>query len=192
MHTLPAWELPDTISVQHALDRYLMQFPREKRRLDEFSCHLARAHLSEDIFSRKKLPGHVTASGIVYHAEKLLLINHPHLHQWMPPGGHLDEGESPEQAAMREVMEETGMACSIHPWHQTSMHPLDIDLHTIGANTAKGEPEHWHCDFRYLLTLGSECSAGELTHGWKAIEGASFAGVARIQSKLSEIHSTGP
>jgi hypothetical protein len=28
---------------------------------------------------------------------------------------------------------------------------VDIDLHTIPANPAKGEPEHWHADFRFVF-----------------------------------------
>ena len=35
-----------------------------------------------------------------------------HAGQWAMPGGRLDAGESPEQAALRELQEEVGLVCS--------------------------------------------------------------------------------
>ena len=35
-----------------------------------------------------------------------------HAGQWAMPGGRLDAGETPEQAALRELHEEVGLACS--------------------------------------------------------------------------------
>jgi ADP-ribose pyrophosphatase YjhB (NUDIX family) len=43
--------------------------------------------------------------------EKLLFIRHrkpPIAGRWLPPGGHVDPGETPEEGAVREVKEETG------------------------------------------------------------------------------------
>ncbi len=39
----------------------------------------------------------------------MLLHRHPKLGKWLPPGGHLEENETPPEAARREVMEETGL-----------------------------------------------------------------------------------
>jgi 8-oxo-dGTP pyrophosphatase MutT (NUDIX family) len=38
-----------------------------------------------------------------------LLLHHKRLNQWVPPGGKLDEGEIPDEAALRECLEETGL-----------------------------------------------------------------------------------
>jgi 8-oxo-dGTP diphosphatase len=45
---------------------------------------------------------------IVVHAGRVLLVRQ-HGGRWSTPGGHLDFGESPEDAAVRETMEETGV-----------------------------------------------------------------------------------
>lgn len=39
---------------------------------------------------------------------KILLVKHPKLNVWLPPGGHLEEGETPTEGAVREVSEEVG------------------------------------------------------------------------------------
>jgi 8-oxo-dGTP pyrophosphatase MutT (NUDIX family) len=50
-----------------------------------------------------------TAGGMLVHQEKVLLIKHKKLGVWLNPGGHIDEGELPHQAAEREFREETGV-----------------------------------------------------------------------------------
>lgn len=41
--------------------------------------------------------------------QKVLLIYHKKFQNWIQPGGHLKEGESPEEGALREAFEETGL-----------------------------------------------------------------------------------
>jgi len=50
-----------------------------------------------------------TAGGILIHEGKVLLIKHKKLGIWLNPGGHIDEGELPHEAAEREFFEETGV-----------------------------------------------------------------------------------
>lgn len=50
-----------------------------------------------------------TAGGMLLHDKKVLLIKHKKLGIWLNPGGHIDEGELPHQAAEREFFEETGV-----------------------------------------------------------------------------------
>jgi ADP-ribose pyrophosphatase YjhB (NUDIX family) len=72
-----------------------------------------------------------------------------------PRGGHIDPTDPGlPDAARRELAEETGIG-----WQQATSAPgfdripLDIDLHLVPANPAKGEPSHWHADFRYVFLV---------------------------------------
>lgn len=64
----------------------------------------------------------------------------------MQPGGHVDPGESPWDAARRESQEETGLAVR-HPAEGPRL--LHLDVH----EAAKG---HTHLDLRYLLLAPDE------------------------------------
>ena len=52
---------------------------------------------------------HFVATGYVVFEGRTLLLLHKKLGLWLPPGGHIDEGELPEEAALREIREETGL-----------------------------------------------------------------------------------
>jgi 8-oxo-dGTP diphosphatase len=53
------------------------------------------------------------AGGIVVRDGALLLVHRPHYGDWTLPKGKLDPGESWEEAALREVEEETGLTCEL-------------------------------------------------------------------------------
>ncbi|HWQ14499.1 MAG TPA: NUDIX hydrolase [Roseiflexaceae bacterium] len=50
-----------------------------------------------------------TATTFVVHEGRTLLLRHRKLGQWFPPGGHIDPHELPDEAAVREVREESGL-----------------------------------------------------------------------------------
>ena len=45
----------------------------------------------------------------VVHEGRVLLLLHPKLGRWLPPGGHVEPNELPDDAAVREVEEETAV-----------------------------------------------------------------------------------
>lgn len=84
-------------------------------------------------------PTHVTASAVVVGGDgRVLLHRHKRLGIWLQPGGHIDPGESPEQAARREVAEETGIEGTL------ADDVLHVDVH-------EGPRGHVHLDVRWLV-----------------------------------------
>ncbi|MCW6160140.1 MAG: NUDIX domain-containing protein [Candidatus Micrarchaeales archaeon] len=55
----------------------------------------------------------LTATGIVVNGGKLLLVHHKKLKLWLPPGGHVEENELPNDCVVREIKEETGLDVEI-------------------------------------------------------------------------------
>lgn len=56
----------------------------------------------------------VAAGGVVVnHEGRVLLVHRPNYNDWSFPKGKLDEGETIEAGALREVREETGLQCEI-------------------------------------------------------------------------------
>lgn len=59
----------------------------------------------------------VSAGGVVYHLDRdsarVLLVRERDSGLWRLPKGHVEQGETPEQAAVREVREETGVCTRV-------------------------------------------------------------------------------
>lgn len=53
------------------------------------------------------------AGGVVLNEGKVVIVHRPKYDDWSFPKGKLDEGESFEEAALREVEEETGLSCEL-------------------------------------------------------------------------------
>jgi 8-oxo-dGTP pyrophosphatase MutT (NUDIX family) len=84
---------------------------------------------------------HVTGSAIVVGPRGVLLHRHKRLGIWLQPGGHIDPGETPWQAAIREVLEETGLVAR----------PDDGGARLVHVDVHQGGRGHEHLDLRYLL-----------------------------------------
>lgn len=76
----------------------------------------------------RKLPHHFTASGLVIANRHILLVNHKRIGAWVPPGGHIEEYELPEETAIREILEETGVPVEVLSTHPTAE---SSDLNTL-------------------------------------------------------------
>ncbi len=53
------------------------------------------------------------AGGVVIRDGEVCLVHRPRYDDWSLPKGKLDDGESFEDAALREVWEETGLRCTL-------------------------------------------------------------------------------
>jgi len=122
---------------------------------------------------------HFVATGYVVRDGKTLLLYHKKLKMWLPPGGHIDEGELPEEAVLREIREETGLEAEIiSPRRQP--HPADGKvryLHVpshVQLEDIPGNPPHQHIDLIfYCRASDGEPALSEREHDgmrWYSIE----------------------
>jgi 8-oxo-dGTP pyrophosphatase MutT (NUDIX family) len=104
---------------------------------------------------------HFTASAIVFgdDLDQVLLVHHNKIGKWLYPGGHIEPGQSPAEAAIREVEEETGIRTEVlseptfrHP--AVTVHPVPFAILEVMA-TDKEFGEHRHVDFIYVLRATS-------------------------------------
>ena len=54
-----------------------------------------------------------SAYTIDFESKKVLLMYNKNLNKWLQPGGHIENMETPEEAAIRETFEETGIKIEI-------------------------------------------------------------------------------
>ncbi len=97
-------------------------------------------------YDRDADPTHVTGSALVIGPRGVLLHRHKKLGIWLQPGGHVDSGESPWEAARREAGEETGLTFA--PWPDIPQ-LIHMDVHSGGGG-------HIHLDLRYLLATDGD------------------------------------
>jgi 8-oxo-dGTP pyrophosphatase MutT (NUDIX family) len=97
---------------------------------------------------------HFTATGFVMDGERTLLLWHPRLQMWVPPGGHLLPDEDPVTAVLREIEEETGLRAAVLPL--APVFPFDYPGQVqppytilIERSAEPGEP-HQHIDLIYF------------------------------------------
>lgn len=72
--------------------------------------------------------------------KKILLVKHNMFDKWVQPGGHIEADEVPEEAAVREVFEETGIKITLlgekFPREDDFIRPLGIQKNrTLKGNT---------------------------------------------------------
>ncbi len=89
---------------------------------------------------------------------KLLLVKHKKFNKWVQPGGHIENLETPEEAVLREVFEETGLKIKLvgnrFPREEDFIRPLaiqknkradgglNIDFMYVAIPTGEGNLQH--------------------------------------------------
>jgi 8-oxo-dGTP pyrophosphatase MutT (NUDIX family) len=98
-------------------------------------------------FDRESDLTHVTGSGLITGPRGVVLHRHKRLGLWLQPGGHLEPGETPWDAARRESEEETGLSLAWSgPVVDGRPGLAHLDVHPGGRG-------HVHLDLRYLLAV---------------------------------------
>ena len=97
---------------------------------------------------------HFTVAAFVVWEGNVLLHQHRKLGMWLPPGGHIEKDELPDDAAVREVLEETGIKVELVGERREDVtdpvqlhRPAGVQLENIG-------PEHQHIDLIYFARPG--------------------------------------
>jgi 8-oxo-dGTP pyrophosphatase MutT (NUDIX family) len=116
-----------------------------------------------------------TVAVFVVDGDRVLLHYHAKLGRWLPPGGHIEPNELPDEAAVREVAEETGLEVELVGERALPLatpvqlvRPAGIQLENIGH-------DHEHIDLVYFAVPRV---AGQAPHGTHAQ--ASRAGWYRL------------
>ena len=104
---------------------------------------------------------HFTASALIINGEgKVLLVNHRKLGVWLYPGGHVEEGETPDEAVVREVREETGLDVRIVSDRDDSISDSDASVlnrpYQVLLEKIADKHDHYHIDLVYLCEIVDE------------------------------------
>src|SRR5215210_8716201 len=104
---------------------------------------------------------HFTVAVFVVWEGRVLLHWHRKLGMWLPPGGHIEEDELPDEAAVREVREETGLCVELVGERRgditdpVQLHrPAGVQLENIG-------PGHQHIDLIYFVRPAGPTQIGD-------------------------------
>ena len=130
-----------------------------------------------------------TASALILHEGKVLLVLHKKLKKWMQPGGHIELDEDPEQALWREIEEETGLKreelelmqpnnprAVVHGSKALPI-PFDLNVHTYG------DGGHKHIDFMFVV----KSSTQEVTEDTLETDGIKWFSRIDLDAHKSEI-----
>lgn len=131
---------------------------------------------------------HATAGAYVFHEVeghwRVGLIKHPRLGRWMVPGGHVETDETPFEAGLREVEEETGfrhlqlleaptagLPEGFPSTHKRVPQPWWIIEGAVAADSYTDEP-HIHVDYQYAAVVNDATppAAGEHPFSWYTVE----------------------
>lgn len=128
--------------LQH-LKAYTTTFREEALFIPKFLSLLE----SDRCYHRDHLPGHITGSAWILNAQQshVVLVHHAKLNKWLQPGGHADGDENILNVALREAVEETGLA-NLTLLTNTL---FDIDIHPIPERN--DFPAHDHYDIRFAF-----------------------------------------
>ena len=127
-----------------------------------------------------------TVAVFIVQKGKVLVVHHRKLDKWLPLGGHIELDEDPEQAALREAREESGIEVELlgerppttSPGTRALIAPRFLDIHRINEN-------HEHIGMIYWARpkSGSLSLAAEEHHD---IRWCSAAGLDLLQPPMSD------
>lgn len=94
-----------------------------------------------------------TVAVFVIHDDRVLLHKHKKLGLWLPPGGHIEPDELPDEAALREVEEESGLVVELIGERGVDVDDPEAPLQLVrpeGIQLENISPGHQHIDLIYF------------------------------------------
>ena len=124
----------------------------ERRSIERFAAEVDRLIAAGvDPFDIDADAVHITGSAIVVGTRGVVLLRHRRLEMWIQPGGHVDPGETPWDAALREAAEETGLPVSFVTGTGEMVGAGEVVPRLVHVDVHAGGRGHTHLDLRYLL-----------------------------------------
>lgn len=97
-----------------------------------------------------------TVAVFVVHQQHVLLHPHAKIGIWLPPGGHIDAPELPDEAAIREVMEEAGIDIELVGERGVGIDSPELPRQLVrpeGIQLEDITPGHQHIDLIYFARV---------------------------------------
>ena len=123
-----------------------------------------------------RIDRHFTVAVFVVARDRVLLHAHRKLGMWLPPGGHIEPGELPDEAALREVLEETGVEIQLVGDRGLPLkYPMQLIV-PAGIQVEDIEPGHQHIDLVYFAVPANRDAEIEPRYvqdvqaGWYALD----------------------
>lgn len=107
-----------------------------------------------------------TVSAAIVHDGKILVLLHGKLNKWLLPGGHVEQGETPEAAVLREAKEETGLDVEFVEYGpvKTSRELKPVPFHANKHGV--GDHDHY-CEYYLCKAKTSEFTVSHESAGMK-------------------------
>lgn len=94
-----------------------------------------------------------TVATFVVRHDQVLLLWHRKLQMWLPPGGHIEPNELPDDAATREVREEAGLEVELVGERGLAVQRPRQLIRPAGLQVEAIGPGHEHIDLIYFARL---------------------------------------
>jgi 8-oxo-dGTP diphosphatase len=92
-------------------------------------------------------PKHLVSYIAVIRGDNILLVDHKNARRWLPPGGHVEQGEHPRLTVERELKEELGIS---------ALHPIGAPLFLTSTETVGLTGGHVDVSLWYVVTADSK------------------------------------
>lgn len=132
---------------------------------------------------------HFTATTFIVHEDRVLLHLHRKQQLWLPPGGHIERDELPQEAARREIEEETGLQLRLHSEGESTSLEAVMECGVVPQPAfilvEDINPFHQHVDFIYFARLPfGDAPAVNDAFEWLSL--AEMEGMERVPENVRE------